>query len=99
LFKKHEMGEIPRVDWLDQMVFRSFEKRGLQAAKSSMKMLQRQRAINGENDAEGQDGEDKDGRPGQSTFLLNVELPRFDFPVVFADHEYGPPPISAKKTR
>ncbi|CAF3462512.1 unnamed protein product [Fusarium graminearum] len=95
LFKKHEMGEIPRVDWLDQMVFRSFEKRGLQAAKSSMKMLQRQQAINGEHDAEGQDGEGKDGRPGQSTFLLNVELPRFDFPVVFADHEYGPPPISA----
>ncbi|CVK90740.1 probable 1-phosphatidylinositol 3-kinase [Fusarium mangiferae] len=95
LFKKHEMGEIPRVDWLDQMVFRSFEKRGLQAAKSSMKMLQRQRAINGENGPDNQDGENKDGRPGQSTFLLNVELPRFDFPVVFADHEYDPPPISA----
>jgi phosphatidylinositol 3-kinase len=92
LFKKHEMGEIPRVDWLDQMVFRSFEKRGLQAAKSSMKMLQRQRTLNGDN----KDGGDSDdGRPGQSTFLLNVELPRFDFPVVFADHEYEPPPISA----
>ncbi|KAJ4263781.1 Phosphatidylinositol (PI) 3-kinase [Fusarium torreyae] len=95
LFKKHEMGEIPRVDWLDQMVFRSFEKRGLQAAKSSMKMLQRQQAINGENDPDSQDSENEDGRPGQSTFLLNVELPRFDFPVVFADHEYDPPPISA----
>ncbi|KAM0252608.1 hypothetical protein ACHAP5_000898 [Fusarium lateritium] len=95
LFKKHEMGEIPRVDWLDQMVFRSFEKRGLQAAKSSMKMLQRQRALNGENDRDSEDGENEDGRPGQSTFLLNVELPRFDFPVVFADHEYGPPPISS----
>lgn len=94
LFKKHEMGEIPRVDWLDQMVFRSFEKRGLQAAKSSMKMLQRQRALNGTNDRDSED-ENEDGRPGQSTFLLNVELPRFDFPVVFADHEYGPPPISS----
>ncbi|KFH46181.1 Phosphatidylinositol 3-kinase catalytic subunit type-like protein [Hapsidospora chrysogenum ATCC 11550] len=92
LFKKHEMGEIPRVDWLDQMVFRSFEKRGLQAAKSSMKMLQRQRILNGDStDA----GDSADGRPGQSTFLINVELPRFDFPVVFADHEYEPPPISA----
>ncbi|KAH6894176.1 kinase-like domain-containing protein [Thelonectria olida] len=89
LFKKHEMGEIARVDWLDQMVFRSFEKGGLQAAKSSMKMLQRQRAVNGE----GNVGED--GRPGSSTFLLNVELPRFDFPIVFADHEYDPPPISS----
>ncbi|KAF4978345.1 hypothetical protein FZEAL_5243 [Fusarium zealandicum] len=96
LFKKHEMGEIPRVDWLDQMVFRSFEKRGLQAAKSSMKMLQRQRAINGDGDGNGQDTEkSEDGRPGPSTFLLNIELPRFDFPLVFADHEYDPPPISA----
>ncbi|KAK2592277.1 Phosphatidylinositol (PI) 3-kinase [Conoideocrella luteorostrata] len=101
LFKKHEMGEIPRVDWLDQMVFRSFEKKGLQAAKSSMKMLQRQRALNGDNetgdgthsDNEGHD----DGRVDTSAFLLNVELPRFDFPVVFADHEYDPPPISALK--
>lgn len=97
LFKKHEMGEIPRVDWLDQMVFRSFEKGGLQAAKSSMKMLQRQRAVNGEGNTHG--GQTKhvaeDGRPGPSTFLLNVELPRFDFPVVFADHEYDPPPISS----
>ncbi|KAM4065147.1 phosphatidylinositol 3- and 4-kinase domain-containing protein [Hirsutella rhossiliensis] len=96
LFKKHEMGEIPRVDWLDQMVFRSFEKRGLQAAKSSMKMLQRQRAVNG-NDADGH-GDDEaagDEHSPLSAFLLNVELSRFDFPVVFADHEYGPPPVSA----
>ena len=94
LFKKHEMGEIPRVDWLDQMVFRSFEKKGLQAAKSSQAMLQRQRIADG--DAEGRQlTTPSDGRPGQSTFLLNVELPRFDFPVVFQDHEYDPPPISA----
>ncbi|KND89763.1 Phosphatidylinositol 3-kinase VPS34 [Tolypocladium ophioglossoides CBS 100239] len=98
LFKKHEMGEIPRVDWLDQMVFRSFEKRGLQAAKSSMKMLQRQRAVNGDRGNEADDDDEgsiDDGRPSPSIFLLNVELPRFDFPVVFADHEYEPPPISA----
>jgi phosphatidylinositol 3-kinase len=60
-----------------------------------MKMLQRQRALNGTNDRDSEDGENEDGRPGQSTFLLNVELPRFDFPVVFADHEYDPPPISS----
>jgi phosphatidylinositol 3-kinase len=95
LFKKHEMGEIPRVEWLDQIVFRSFEKRGLQAAKSSMQMLQRQKALNGEDVGDEDDDTDPDGRPGLSTFLLNVELPRFDFPVVFADHEYEPPPISA----
>lgn len=94
LFKKHEMGEIPRVDWLDQMVFRKFEKKGLQAAKSSMKMQQRQQALSGGDQKASGDGPD-DGRPGVSTFLLNVELPRFDLPVVFADHEYKPPPISA----
>jgi phosphatidylinositol 3-kinase len=97
LFKKHEMGEIPRVDWLDQIVFRSFEKRGLQAARSSMKMLQRQRSVNGAQDnvADTELESGADGRAGKSTFLLNIELPRFDFPVVFADHEYDPPPISA----
>jgi phosphatidylinositol 3-kinase len=97
LFKKHEMGEIPRVDWLDQIVFRSFEKRGLQAARSSMKMLQRQRSVNGaqDDDADAELESGADGRAGKSTFLLNIELPRFDFPVVFADHEYDPPPISA----
>ncbi|PFH59193.1 hypothetical protein XA68_12677 [Ophiocordyceps unilateralis] len=97
LFKKHEMGEIQRVDWLDQMVFRSFEKRGLQAAKSSMKMLQRQRAVNGDGvEADDDDAQAEDhGRSSPSAFLLNVELPRFDFPVVFADHEYDPPPISS----
>jgi phosphatidylinositol 3-kinase len=94
LFKKHEMGEIPRVDWLDQMVFRSFEKRGLQAAKSSMQMLHQQKALNDDGGSDG-DGSSPDGRPGLSAFLLNIELPRFDFPVVFADHEYDAPPISA----
>lgn len=98
LFKKHEMGEIPRVDWLDQMVFRNFERTGLQAAKSSMEMLRRQRALQAENDsAQGPRSDGGDGRPDTSTFLLNVELLRFDFPVVFADHEYDPPPISALK--
>lgn len=88
LFKKHEMGDIPRVDWLDQMVFRNFEKRGLQAAKSSMKLLHRQRAVE-------QGTDDKSISVEGSAFLLNIELPRFDFPVVYADQGYDVPPISA----
>ncbi|KAK4239331.1 kinase-like domain-containing protein [Achaetomium macrosporum] len=92
LFKKHEMGEIPRVDWLDQLVFRGFEKRGLQSTKSSLKAVQRQKAsqvdLSGENT-------DASSSPEPSSFLLNVELPRFDFPVVFADYEYPPPPVSS----
>ncbi|KAK7451896.1 phosphatidylinositol 3 [Colletotrichum acutatum] len=101
LFKKHEMGEIPRVDWLDQLVFRGFEKRGLQSAKASLKTMQRQRTTNGDasTEKEGVSGEkgpvNTESHAGFSKFQLNVELPRFDFPVVFADLEYDPPPISA----
>ena len=95
LFKKHEMGEIPRVDWLDQLVFRGFEKK---TAKASMRALQRQRM--GSSNALNTDGEtstnvDDLHRQRPSKYLLNVEFPRFDFPVVFADHEYPPPAISS----
>ncbi|CAJ2504259.1 Uu.00g116530.m01.CDS01 [Anthostomella pinea] len=100
LFKKHEMNEIPRVEWLDQLVYRGTEKRGLKAARNSIKSLQRQSVANKEaeevkkhNVAESNGGEVP--RPGPSKFTLNIELPRFDFPVVFADHEYPPPPISS----
>ncbi len=94
LFKKHEMGEIPRVDWLDQLVFRGFEKRGLEAARSSLKTMQRQRASRS-----GQAAEDGVAQPPEdlSKFVLNVELPRFDFPVVFADHEYPPPAVTSSQ--
>lgn len=96
LLKKHEMGEIPKVDWLDQLVFRGIERRNQQAAKASVRLLKNARAHR-EATKEGED-EDKDAieeSPGPSKFTLNVELPRFDFPVVFADHEYPPPPISS----
>ncbi|KAL2269563.1 hypothetical protein VTJ83DRAFT_1747 [Remersonia thermophila] len=89
LFKKHEMGEIPRVDWLDQLVFRGFEKRGLQSKTSRVAPPKASRP---DGDA-GVDG--APGAPEPSAFLLNVELPRFDFPVVFADFEYPPPPVSS----
>ncbi|KAL2023534.1 hypothetical protein VTK56DRAFT_2142 [Thermocarpiscus australiensis] len=92
LFKKHEMGEIPRVDWLDQLVFRGFEKRGLHAAKSYVKAAQRQQAAQAD---ASKGGNGASSLPEPSSYLLNVELPRFDFPVVFADHEYPPPPVSS----
>jgi phosphatidylinositol 3-kinase len=105
LFKKHEMGEIPRIDWLDQLVFRGTEKRGFHSLRASPKTLQPkkgtqhstvtvldgagERASNG--DVDGGMQED----PFDELFTLYVELPRFDFPVVFSDHEYPPPPISS----
>ncbi|KAK2075005.1 hypothetical protein P8C59_009168 [Phyllachora maydis] len=88
LFKKHEMGEMPRVDWLDQLVFRGFEKRGVEAARSSLKTSQRQRQRDAQHDAQA-----AVASSSLSRFVLNVELPRFDFPVVFADHEYPPPAL------
>ncbi|KAI0013800.1 phosphatidylinositol 3-kinase [Xylariaceae sp. FL0662B] len=101
LFKKHEMNEIPRVEWLDQLVYRGTEKRGLKAARNSIKSLQRQSTLTtGAENTEQQNGTADSGtedlpKPGPSKFTLNVELPRFDFPVVFADHEYPPPPVSS----
>ncbi|CAI4211013.1 unnamed protein product [Parascedosporium putredinis] len=92
LFKKHEMGEIPRVDWLDQLVFRGFEKK---TAKASIRAMERQRIgssnelnVNAKALATGDPSTlaELDKRP--SKFMLNIELPRFDFPVVFADREY-----------
>ena len=97
LFKKHEMGEIPRIEWLDQLVFRGVEKRGLQASSTSLKALQRmksrERGTNIHLDGNKQD--DVDDFVEDEKFTLHIELPRFDFPIVFADHEYPPPPISS----
>ncbi|KAL7928703.1 kinase-like domain-containing protein [Trichoderma chlorosporum] len=97
LFKKHEMGEIPRVDWLDQMVFRGFEKKGLHAAKLSTRLRQHDSAANSPGVKEGHDplNHSRGDTPDPYICVLNVELPRFDFPVVYADHEYDPPPISS----
>ncbi|KAK4162452.1 kinase-like domain-containing protein [Cladorrhinum sp. PSN259] len=97
LFKKHEMGEIPRVDWLDQLVFRKYEKRGLQSARTSLKAKaaqrqQRDAAKATPYSASGSEKtDDPSSSPEPSDFWINVELPRFDFPVVFADHEYPAP--------
>ncbi|CAK7268073.1 Phosphatidylinositol (PI) 3-kinase [Sporothrix epigloea] len=101
LFKKHEMGEIPRIEWLDQLVFRAFEKRVMQSATSSLKV--KRVSAGSANDAStadsaaerGEGANNANRRPGPSRFLLNVEFPRFDFPVVFVDHEYPPPPVSS----
>ncbi|RYP87860.1 hypothetical protein DL769_000452 [Monosporascus sp. CRB-8-3] len=101
LFKKHEMNEIPRVEWLDQLVYRNTEKRGLKVARNSIKSSQRSSGHGHEGTENGrQEGvvDREDGglpEPAISRFILNVELPRFDFPVVFADHEYPAPPISS----
>lgn len=102
LFKKHEMGEIPRVEWLDQLVFRNIEKRGVQASHASLQTVQQRKSradrtaltLEEAPDAEKVAAEDH-AQPGAEIFTLYIELPRFDFPVVFSDHEYPLPAISS----
>ena len=91
ILKKHEMGELPRVDWLDQLVFRQLEKDGVQNPAARLQQMSRGGPSRFRRDQSSEDTAD----PTPSNFVLHVEFPRFDFPVVFADYEYPPPPISS----
>ncbi|KAL9042604.1 MAG: hypothetical protein Q9180_000492 [Flavoplaca navasiana] len=97
LFKKHELGEIPRVDWLDQMVFRAVEKKRQEVEASAKLALKASRDPKAKHGIGGgiaeqtaRDGPDDDG----SKHTLIVEFQRFDFPIVYTDFEYSPTPIS-----
>lgn len=104
IFKKHEMGEISRVDWLDRLVFEQVgriqqevtdqerqSRRGAKATVSGTAAV-----MYGESNEEKHDeliGSEEE------RFNLMVEFPRFDFPIVFTDHGYKPTPISAKSSQ
>lgn len=108
LFKKHEMGEIPRVDWLDQLVFKAVEKkrqeaeasarisgtaaRGTNRSKGKAKTVDDASSSKSgvEEDYSESDTEDE----ADKRYTLIIDFPRFDFPIVFTDFEYAPPPIS-----
>ncbi|KAI9793724.1 MAG: Phosphatidylinositol (PI) 3-kinase [Peltula sp. TS41687] len=97
ILKKHEMGEIPRIDWLDQLTFRAIEQQGLLKATDT---IQKSRGhVNGTQHDEPK--QDTDNKPdplesqNHSSFTLFIDFPRFDFPIVFTDHEYAPPPITS----
>lgn len=111
LFKKHETGEIPQVDWLDAMVFKKVDKmrRDVEASNRIREKARRKKAAS---EKEGQDGvvldpnrrnpdggdeEDEAARVGWGSdrYHLNIDFPRFDFPVIFTDHEYTPTPVSS----
>ncbi|KAK8073811.1 Phosphatidylinositol 3-kinase- root isoform [Apiospora phragmitis] len=98
LFKKYEMNEIPKVEWLDHLVWRVSERRASEVTRSSVKSLQRQASLRQDaGKSSAQDGSldaEHDAERVPSQFTLTIELPRFDFPVVFTDHEYLPAPIS-----
>ncbi|GAA6028728.1 hypothetical protein JCM8097_007365 [Rhodosporidiobolus ruineniae] len=65
LVKKHERGDIARLDWLDKLAFRQIEK--IHKAESEK----------------------------SENFFLYIDLPRFDFPVVFSEPEYPLPVLSS----
>ena len=107
LFKKHEMGEIPRVDWLDQLVFEAVRRKRQEAEKLE-KLSRKNKSItkpkepgrfNNETAVAAQWQTDQDEKPlsndHDEQFTLLIDFPRFDFPIVFTDHEYPPPPISS----
>lgn len=94
LIKKHEMGEITRIDWMDQMVFRQLERLKMQAEEAARKRaihLKTLKQKTGDAEDESSDEEEVD----DENFVLYVDFPRFDHPIVWADHQYAPPPISS----
>jgi phosphatidylinositol 3-kinase len=103
LLKKHEMGELPRNEWLDNMVFqriseleRSLSKKLAEAAnRASLEQLSSPASIGNSADNEGKTKE-AGMDPGQ--FFLYIDFPRFDHPILFTDHEYPPPSISAMQS-
>ena len=107
LFKKHEMGEIHRVDWLDALVFKAVAKQRQQVeAAAKVSSRARKRVSVSQNKAaskdeatpsksEAEDNEEDSEEEDEDKYNLLVDFPRFDFPIVFTDHEYAPPPISS----
>ena len=106
LFKKHEMNELPQVDWLDQLVFKKVGEKAREADDAARKRatLQRltkrkaqQRAksahINGTTNGVHHSDDEFDSQDDldvEERFTLYVDFPRWDFPVIFQDHEYEP---------
>lgn len=97
LIKKHEMGEIPRIDWMDQLVFRQLEKLKLNAEEAARKRAVRLKAEKYK-DSEDQPTDEKDSDSDEvdmESFTLYIDFPRFDHPIVWSDHQYPPPPVSS----
>lgn len=110
LFKKHEMGEIPRVDWLDQLVFKAVDKKRQEVeasakigCKAKCRPPQQFQSQSHKDEAAGDtvpselatgEHEEQAEGGGDERFTLNIDFPRFDFPIVYTDFGYAPPPIS-----
>lgn len=97
LFKKHEMGEIPRVDWLDKLVFKAVEKQKLLVETSARVSSKAGRNMSTpRSEIENNDAVSSEDAREEGKYTLLIDFPRFDFPIVFTDHEYAPPSISSQ---
>ncbi|KAL8718863.1 MAG: hypothetical protein Q9225_004053 [Loekoesia sp. 1 TL-2023] len=97
LFKKHELGEIPRVDWLDQLVFKAVEKKRQEVEASAKLAIKTARKLRGDENSETYGGHESDQDASDDDGIrhtLIIEFQRFDFPIVYTDFEYSPTPIS-----
>ncbi|KAJ5238865.1 Phosphatidylinositol 3-kinase [Penicillium chermesinum] len=88
------MGEITRIDWMDHIAFRKIEKLKVQAEEAARKRaLQLKASKQKSSDTTGDSSNEED--LDDENFHIYVEFPRFDHPIVWADHQYDPPPVSA----
>ena len=107
LFKKHESGEIPRVDWLDQLVFKAVERQRQKVdneakissrARRKLSSIQKGKTVKNTSSKTSDDENEKaisdEEENEEDYYTLLIDFPRFDFPIVFTDHEYAPTPIS-----
>ncbi|KAG5636082.1 hypothetical protein H0H81_009158 [Sphagnurus paluster] len=78
LVKKYERGDLPKSDWLDKMAFRKMEE--IHAVRQNLTTLVF--LTNPEPQLETEKSEN---------LFLYIDLPRFDFPVVFNEPEFHPP--------
>jgi phosphatidylinositol 3-kinase len=98
LIKKHEMGDITRIDWLDQLVFRQLEKIKINAEEAARKrasVLQSSKKADYQKTKGGNEDVSDTEEPDEENFVLYLDFPRFDHPIVWADYEYPPPPVSS----
>ncbi|OKL64704.1 hypothetical protein UA08_00656 [Talaromyces atroroseus] len=98
LIKKHEMGDIARIDWLDQLVFRQLEKIKISAEEAARKratILQAAKKTDRRKSKGGNEDESDTEEFDEENFVLYIDFPRFDHPIVWADYEYPPPPVSS----
>ncbi|KAF2270189.1 phosphatidylinositol 3-kinase-like protein [Lojkania enalia] len=93
LLKKQEMGDIPQNQWLDALLFKRMMKIRSDALRAEA-MAQSRQSKSYLKETNGDAQNETQGEPDDELFYLDIELPRFDHSIVFADIEYPPPPIS-----